>query len=96
MKKLELHENKSAQMQARLFENSIEKTSFSSPMFIRRFMTSEYAIMFSDGSYFVSAISEEEIFDYLNQKYKTPDKASRYSKDEMYWIGYICSYLNVI
>ena len=59
-------------------------------------MTSEYAIMFSDGSYFVSAISEEEIFDYLNQKYKTPDKASRYSKDEMYWIGYIYAAISML
>ncbi len=55
MRKLEFHEYKPTQMQARLFEDSIEKTSFSSPMFIRIFMTSEYAIMFSDGSYFVSA-----------------------------------------
>ena len=65
-------------------------------MFIRRFMTSEYVIMFSDGSYFVSAICEEEIFDYLNQKYKTPDKAFRYSKDEMYWIGYIYAAISML
>ena len=41
MRKLDFNEYKICQIQGRLFEKSIECSKFSSPMFIRRFMTSE-------------------------------------------------------
>lgn len=89
MRKLNNAEYKSAQLQGELFEMSLDKAAFSSPMFIRRFMMSEYALGFIDKSYLVSSTSNEELITRLNEQYKSSTRRPLYSHNEMYWIGYI-------
>ena len=89
MRKLDFNEYKICQMLASIFESSIEQANFSSPMFIRRFMNSEFSILFQNKSYLTLSISADEIFDELNNKYKESTKNPLYTKGEMYWIGYI-------
>ena len=89
MRKLDFNEYKICQIQGRLFEKSIECSKFSSPMFIRRFMTSEYAKTFANKSYLIGNINEDEIIDELNIKYQSSTKKPMYTVNEMYWIGYV-------
>ncbi len=89
MRKLNNAEYKSAQLQGELFEMSLDKAAFSSPMFIRRFMMSELAIGFVDKSYLVSSTSNEELINRLNNQYKPSTRRPLYTRNEMYWIGYI-------
>ena len=96
MRKLDFNEYKICQMLASIFESSIEQANFSSPMFIRRFMNSEFSILFQNKSYLTLSISADEIFDELNNKYKESTKNPMYTKGEMYWIGYyFCFFLRV-
>ena len=89
MRKLSFYEYKTAQLQAELFELSISKAAFSSPMFIRRFMSNDIAKQFTDLSYLIGGRSNESIIEELNVKYKPTTKSPLYTKNEMYWIGYI-------
>ena len=83
-------------MMASLFENSIEKANFSSPMFIRRFMVSNIALYFENKSYLSLSITEDDVIDDINEKYKCSTKNPMYSKNEMYWIGYIYAALSFL
>lgn len=89
MRKLDFNEYKICQMQASLFEESLAKANFSSPMFIRRYMKSEEAKMFSNKNYLMVSITTDEIINSLNQKYQATTKSPMYTAKEMYWIGYI-------
>lgn len=81
------------EMQAELFEKSLTRFSCSSEIFIRRFTNSQIVKIFDnkailDDSYSVSAILDE-----LNNEYKELTYGSvKYSKNEMYWMGYIYRY----
>lgn len=89
MRKLNFTEYKTAQLQGELFELSISNAHFSSPMFIRRFMTNDIAKQFAEQSYLVGSLSNEAIIDQLNQQYKPTTRNPLYTQNEMYWIGYI-------
>ena len=62
------------ELQATVFENSIDKMDSSSEIFIRRFMKSKIVRKFDDGSVLGTV---------------------KYTRNEMYWIGYIYRYFAI-
>lgn len=90
MRPLDSIEIKLCQLQAKIFEASIEKTKCSSPIFIRRFMFSSVAKSFDDKKYLFQSTSEDDVFDMLEERYGESEYGKiKYTGDQMYWIGYI-------
>ena len=77
-------------LQATTFEMSIETESMSSEVFIRRFMNSHVAKDLDNESALQTSIQPQTIFDRLEEQYGSSNYGSvKYSKNEIYWIGYI-------
>lgn len=65
----------------------------SSEIFVRRFMKSKIAKLIDNQSVLDSTIQSNDILDYINEEYGVSNYGSvKYTKDEMYWIGYIYRY----
>lgn len=82
-------------IQAEVFEESIQRVNSSSEMFIRRYMNSNIAteldsLAFLDDTKTKDNIFEELIEEYGNSSYGT----NKYNKDAVYWIGYIYRYFS--
>lgn len=74
-------------------EKSIDKMESSSEIFIRRFMRSRIAKRLDDGSVLESNIQAEDILQLVNEEYGFSNYGSvKYTRNEMYWIGYIYRY----
>ena len=81
------------EIQAVTFENSVEKMQCSSEIFMRRFMKSKIVRRLDDESILVTNIQADDILQMLNEEYGITDYGSvKYTRDEMYWIGYIYRY----
>ena len=81
------------ELQATAFENSVDKMESSSEIFIRRFMRSRIAKRLDDGSVLESNIQAEDILQLVNEEYGFSNYGSvKYTRNEMYWIGYIYRY----
>ena len=78
------------EMQGQVFEMSIETTSTSSEIFIRRFMQSIIAKSLDSGDILQTNIQPKDIFERIVEQYGE----SKYSPNEMYWIGYIYRYFS--
>ncbi len=90
MRKMDFNGRKLCQLQGKLFEESIEKVSTSSLIFIRRFMLSNLVKQFDDSSFLVTALDSQDCFYEIEKEYgKSNYGKIKYSKDEMFWIGYI-------
>lgn len=89
MRKLDYNEFKICQILGRIFEKSIELSALSSPMFIRRFMNYGGNKCFFDKSYLLISSNLEDIIYELNDLYSKSLVKIVYTKEEMYWIGYI-------
>ena len=90
MKPLESIDIILCRLHAKLFEESVEKTDYSSPIFIRRFMLSSLAKSFDKKIYLSLSTSSEECFDMLDEEYgKSTYGTKKYTKDQMFWIGYV-------
>lgn len=90
MKPLNSIEIKLCQKQAKIFELSVNKTDYSSPIFIRRFMYSSIAKSMDDKLYLFTSESEEDTFLILENEFgKSSYGKEKYSQDQMFWIGYI-------
>ena len=90
MKPLTSLQIKHCQVQARIFEKSIKRVNYGSCFFIERFMNSSVAKMFDEELFMFSTIADEDVFDILDEEFgNTKNKYKKYSKDEMFWIGYI-------
>lgn len=90
MKQLDSLEIKLCQLQGKLFETSVNKTPYSSPVFIRRFMLSTVANSFDNKSFLFQTISFEDCFDMIDMEFgKTSYGKTKYTADQMFWIGYI-------
>ena len=97
MKKLDFNERKLCQMQGKLFEESIDKVECSSLIFIRRFMHSNLSKKFDDYSFLVMAIDINDCFYEIENEYGSSSYGKiKYSKNEMFWIGYIYRALAII
>ena len=80
-------------LQAEAFENSIDKMDTSSEIFIRRFMKSEIAKRLDNESVLESNIQANDILELINEEYGISNYGSvKYSRNEIYWIGYIYRY----
>lgn len=96
MKPLTSIEIKLCQKQAKLFEASVSKTENSSPVFIRRFMYSSIAKSMDDKVYLFASESEEDVFLTLEDEFgKSSYGKEKFSKDQMFWIGYIYRCLSI-
>ena len=83
------------ELQATAFEKSIDKMESSSEIFIRRFMRSRIAKRLDDGSVLESNIQAEDILQLVNEEYGFSNYGSvKYTRNEMYWIGYIYRYFS--
>ena len=90
MKPLNSDEIKLCQLQGKLFEYSVDKTNYSSSMFIRRFMYSNIVDSFDDKTFIILSQSFDNILEELDKQYgSTIYGSKKYTKDQMYWIGYI-------
>ena len=96
MRKLDFNEYKLCQILGSIFEKSTDLSSFSSLMFVRRFMMSPETSCFFDKSYLTLSTNEEDIIKDLNEKYETSKEKKVLSKDKMYWIGYIYGALSFL
>lgn len=83
-------EIKLCQAQAKIFEASVNKTSYSSPIFIRRFMYSSIAKSMDDKLYLYQSDTIYDAFNTLDNEFGISNYGKRkFSEDQMFWIGYI-------
>lgn len=83
-------EIKLCQAQAKIFELSVNKTNYSSLIFIRRFMFSQIAKSMDDFVYLYQTDTISDAFNVLDEEFgKSSYGKTKYSEDQMYWIGYI-------
>ena len=83
-------ELKLCQAQAKIFEASVAKAHYSSPIFIRRFTYSSIAKSFDEKVFLYRSDSMEEIFNIIDEEFGESQYGEiKYSPDQMFWIGYI-------
>lgn len=81
------------ELQARTFELSIEKTDSSSEIFIRRFINSEIVKEMDNMAILDWNLQPMDILERIEEEYGVSTYGStKYSKNEMYWIGYVYRY----
>lgn len=81
------------ELQAETFEKSIDKIESSSEIFIRRFMKSEIAKRFDNESVLESNIQANDVLELVIEQYGASNYGSvKYTRNEIYWIGYIYRY----
>lgn len=82
-------------LQGETFELSIDLTSTSSEIFMRRFMNSKTAKMIDGKDILQMNLQAKDIIDLVEEEYKESNYGSiKYNKDEMYWIGYFYRYFS--
>lgn len=97
MKKLDFNERKLCQIQGKIFEESTQKVQCSSLIFIRRFMQSNLSKKFDDYSFLVMALDINDCFYEIEKEYGVSSYGKiKYSKNEMFWIGYIYRAISII
>ena len=90
MNPLTTMEIKLCQAQAKIFENSVSKTNYSSLIFIRRFMYSTIAKSMDKRVYLYQSDSITDALNTINEEFGESSYGKiKYSEDQMYWIGYI-------
>ena len=83
-----------AEFQAKIFEQSIDRYDCSSLVFLRRFKYSNYSKVLDQASENV-LLDVEYAFDEIDKQYKnTAYGKEKYSKEAMYWLGYIYRYIS--
>lgn len=93
MKKFDEFALKLCEYQAKLFSLSTEKTTTSSPIFIRRFMYSNVALRIDTNAFLWEATTENDIFDEITSEFgETSYGKIKFTKNELYWIGYLYRY----
>lgn len=97
MKKLDFNGRKLCQIQAKIFEESVDKMMCSSLIFIRRFMQSNLITKFDDYSFLVMSLDINDCFYEIENEYGISNYGKiKYSKNEMFWIGYVYRALAII
>lgn len=93
MRQLNRDANIMIRMQARLFEESVDKIETSSEVFVRRFMNSNVAKEFDSFAILDDTKSNKAIFEDIEEQYGKLNYGSvKYNKDIMYWCGYLYRY----
>ena len=81
-----------SRIQGRIFELSLSNEE-SSPVFIRRFMNSDVADRMDRGFFLNTSQSETQVIEEINEQYGPSNFGQeKYTKDELYWIGYVYRY----
>ena len=81
------------ELQARTFELSVEMAEVSSAVFVRRFMRSEAAKWLDKEAVLTLNIQPADLLSMVEEQYGPSTYGSvRFSKNEMYWIGYLYRY----
>ena len=80
-------------LQAKTFECSIDLTSVSSEIFIRRFMNSQIAKLLDNESVLQTNLHEKDFLSMIEEEYGSSKYGSvKYTHNEMFWIGYLYRY----
>ena len=95
MKKLTPQQLELCRLQGALFEASLELCACSSPVFVRRFMNSQLAKRFDDGTVLLESSTMRSLINELNDQYGPSAYGKvRYGSEVMYWMGYVYRYWN--
>lgn len=79
-------------LQAEIFMKSIEYPT-SSPIFIRRYMNSEYCEQLDGRAFLNGSVNTDNVFSSLDEQYgQTKYGETKYSSSELNWIGYLYRY----
>ena len=80
-------------LQAKTFESTVDLSSVSSEIFMRRFMHSKIAKTMDSGAILQTNMHEKDILDMIEEQYgKIEYGSTRYTHNEMFWIGYLYRY----
>lgn len=83
-----------SKIQGEIFLKSLEETNISSDIFIRRYMNSNIVKSLDSKSFLDDSLSVNEVLNELNEEYsKLMYGKNQYSKEAIYWIGYIYRYM---
>ena len=95
MKKIDRDGLLLCELQAKAFEISIDMTSTSSEIFIRRFMNSRIAKTIDNGAVLQTNMQSKDILNRIEEQYGPSEYGSvKYTHNEMYWIGYLYRYFS--
>lgn len=84
-------------IQGKIFQESIDTEACSSSIFIRRYMNSSFVSRMDSLTFLNESITLDEIFEEINNEYgKTDYGKTKFSTEEMYWIGYLYRYLSYV
>ena len=90
MRKADRECRRLADIQAKLFEESVTILQMSSEVFVRRFMNSKIATELDNYAFLEDSKSTKDIFDSLDEQYGKLNYGSfKYHKDVMFWSGYL-------
>lgn len=93
MKKIDKDGMLLCELQAKTFEESADCTDVSSEIFIRRFMNSKVALLIDNEEILNMNIQAKDVIERIDEEYGHSQYGSvKYTKDELYWIGYIYRY----
>ena len=96
MRDLDTIDIKTCRAQAKLFELSLKNKSYSSLIFIRRFMNSNIAKVFDSKHYIFTYLTLDETLDLIDEEYGNSEYGNKkYNPNQMYWIGYIYRCLSI-
>ena len=80
-------------LQAEAFEKSVDSVDTSSEIFVRRFMNSDIAKLIDSGGILMTNYRSDDLLEQVEEQYGKSNYGSvKYSRDEMYRIGYIYRY----
>lgn len=83
------------ELQAQTFELSVDETQVSSEIFIRRFMNSQIVKMIDRETILETTMQPKDLLDEIEEQYGASHYGSvKYTKNEMYWIGYLYRYFS--
>lgn len=93
MRKIEKDGLLLCELQAKTFEESADFTAESSGIFIRRFMNSKVTLLLDSGDILQMNLQAKDIIDRIKEEYGNSKYGSvKYTKNELYWMGYIYRY----
>lgn len=93
MKKIDKDGLLLCELQGKIFEESADCTDVSSEIFIRRFMNSKVASLMDNGDILQMNIQARDVIERIDEEYGYSQYGSvKYTKNELYWIGYIYRY----
>jgi hypothetical protein len=79
--------------QGEIFSSSKEKTTCSSPIFLRRFMYSDVAVRLDQTDFLCEISTPADVIEEIDAEFGSSSYGKiKYDTEELYWIGYIYRY----